>query len=145
MAGRARLTLKQSLFSEYYIGESNGNATDAARRAGYHGSDATLAQIGYENLQRPEIAAHVAERVAAVAMSTDEILLELSDIGRAPWGDFIQVVTNPKTGETIDVRMPLEAKLRALELLGKHRKLWVDRSEVAIVAKALIGIDLDKM
>ena len=49
------LTEKQRRFVEAYMGESRGNATDAAPRAGYVGSDATLAMVGNENLRKPKI------------------------------------------------------------------------------------------
>ena len=49
------LTGKQRLFVEAYVGQARGNATEAARTAGYAGSEGTLAQVGYENLRKPEI------------------------------------------------------------------------------------------
>ena len=50
------LTTKQSLFLDHYLGDAHGNATEAARRAGYQGSASTLAHIGHDNLGSPEIA-----------------------------------------------------------------------------------------
>ena len=38
------LTLKQKAFADYYI--EFGNATEAARQAGYKGNDVTLAAVG---------------------------------------------------------------------------------------------------
>jgi phage terminase small subunit len=38
----SELTTKQRLFVEAFIGAANGNATEAARLAGYQGSDDTL-------------------------------------------------------------------------------------------------------
>ena len=54
------LTHKQSLFIAYYIGESDGNATDAARKAGYAGNQRTLISVGNENLTKPNIKAAIA-------------------------------------------------------------------------------------
>jgi len=142
---RGGLTLKQVLFTEHYIGDAKGNGTEAARMAGYGGEAATLAQIACENLKRPEIAARIAERVGVSAMTTDEILLELSAIGRAQWGAFVQEITNHR-GEVVDVRMPLTDKLKALELLGKYHKMFTQQVEVSEpVQKALIGVDLDRI
>ena len=56
-----RLTRKQQLFVAAYVGEAKGNATEAARIAGYGGSDATLRQTGSENLTKPHIIAAVEE------------------------------------------------------------------------------------
>lgn len=48
-----KLTLKQQAFVAEYL--KSGNATEAARRAGYKGSDKTLKSIGTENLSKPVI------------------------------------------------------------------------------------------
>lgn len=56
------LTTKQEAFVAAYIGEARGNATEAARLAGYKGSDATLASVGAENLRKPQIASHIAKQ-----------------------------------------------------------------------------------
>ena len=55
-----RLTPKQKKFCEYYI--QSGNATDAARKAGY--SEKSAEAIGLENLGKPRISAYIAERIA---------------------------------------------------------------------------------
>ena len=54
-----KLTPKQKKFCEYYI--QSGNATDAARKAGY--SKNALRSIGQENLTKPDIKAYIAQRV----------------------------------------------------------------------------------
>lgn len=55
------LTEKQRRFVEAYVGPSKGNATDAARRAGYAGNDNTLRSLGAENMAKPAIARAIAE------------------------------------------------------------------------------------
>ncbi len=52
------LTPKQKAFADYYI--ECGNATEAAKRAGY--SKRTARVIGQENLLKPAISAYIAER-----------------------------------------------------------------------------------
>lgn len=52
------MTPKQRAFIAAYA----GNATEAARKAGYRGSDAVLGQTGYELLKKPEIAEAIAKR-----------------------------------------------------------------------------------
>lgn len=54
-----KLTPKQKKFCEYYI--QSGNATDAARKAGY--SKNALRSIGQENLTKPDIKAYIAQLV----------------------------------------------------------------------------------
>lgn len=51
------LTPKQQAFADYYL--ETGNATEAARRAGY--SEDTARQIGAENLTKPAIVAYIEE------------------------------------------------------------------------------------
>jgi phage terminase small subunit len=139
------LSLKQQLFIEAYLGEAKGNATEAARRAGYSGSEDTLRQVASENLTKPAIAARIAQRVREVAMSADEVLIELTKIARAPWQEFVVEVTNGR-GQVVDVRLSLTDKLKALELLAKYHKLLVQQVDVsAPLTKLIMGVDLDKI
>ena len=60
------LTHKQSLFIAYYIGECDGNATEAAAKAGYSGNRRTLEQVGFENLRKPKIKSAIALQQSAM-------------------------------------------------------------------------------
>ena len=51
------LTPKQRAFAAYYV--ETGNASEAARRAGY--SEKTAPFIGAENLKKPQISQYIAE------------------------------------------------------------------------------------
>ena len=53
------LTPKQQAFADYYL--ETGNATEAAKKAGY--SESTAQQIGSENLSKPLISAYIQERL----------------------------------------------------------------------------------
>ena len=57
-----KLTLKQQKFVAEYL--KTGNATEAARRAGY--SEKTAAKIGVENLQKPVIRGAIKEAKSKV-------------------------------------------------------------------------------
>lgn len=57
------LTPKQQAFADYYI--ECGNATEAAKRAGY--SEKTAYSVGNENLRKPEISSYIAARMAEIA------------------------------------------------------------------------------
>lgn len=59
-----KLTPKQQRFVTEYL--KCGNATEAARRAGYKGSDKTLKSIGTENLSKPVIQGAIKEAKAKV-------------------------------------------------------------------------------
>ena len=56
------LTPKQKAFADYYI--ECGNATEAAKKAGY--SNKTAYSIGGENLKKPEVSAYIAERLTEI-------------------------------------------------------------------------------
>jgi len=83
-----RLTLKQELFIEAYV--ATGNATEAARRAGYRGNAHMLQIIGAENMRKPVISAAIASRVekAREAIGADEVLEILTAHARADIGDL---------------------------------------------------------
>ena len=55
------LTPKQKAFADCYI--ELGNATEAARRAGYKGNTKTLTVVASENLAKPCISQYIAELV----------------------------------------------------------------------------------
>lgn len=74
------MTPKQQLFVRHYL--ETFNATEAARRAGYAGSDASLAVTGWRLLRNAKIQKHLSIHAATVAMKTDEILLRLSQMAR---------------------------------------------------------------
>lgn len=129
-----RLTNKQQAFCDAYVGEARFNATKAALMAGY--SKRSAHTSGWELLQKPEIAARVKQSLEARAMSSDAVLSELADIASADWREFLIFKTNPKTGETLEVKMDLSAKVRSLELLAKAHGLLKENVSVS----ALIGI-----
>lgn len=76
------MTPRQKKFCEYYI--QSGNATDAARKAGY--SKKTAEAIGCENLRKPEIKAYIRERVGdqdkELVANADEVLRFYSAVMR---------------------------------------------------------------
>lgn len=104
-----KLTTKQRLFVEAYL--ANPNATDAARKAKYKGNDFTLAQVGAENLRKPYIAALIEKRVESFGKTADDVLRELGTMAfgshKAYRGD----------------------KVKSLELIGKHFKMFTDKVE----------------
>lgn len=76
------LTPKQKAFADYYI--ECGNATEAARKAGY--SEKTCRSIGAENLTKPDISAYIAERMQPIEKdriaSADEVLAFFTSVMR---------------------------------------------------------------
>ncbi len=66
-----KLTEKQRKFVEAYMGKAAGNATEAARIAGYKGSATTLASVGAENLRKPQI-----KEAVKTSVKSDPLILD---------------------------------------------------------------------
>ena len=88
-----KLTEKQRRFVDYYI--ETGNASEAARRAGY--SEKTAGWIGQENLQKPTIKAAI-----------DARLKELEDKRIAKADEVLQFLTSALRGEVKEERVVVE-------------------------------------
>ena len=135
----ASLTDKQRLFVERYL--TCWNATEAARQAGY--KDPELA--GWENRQKPAIQAEISQRLAATAMTANEVLARLADQARSSMSDFldetgrIDLSLARKSGKLHLIksrsvtkegeRIELYSAQEALALLAKHHGLFIDRQE----------------
>ena len=112
-----KLTPKQKAFADYYI--ETGNATVAAKRAGY--SKKTAAVIGTENLIKPNIKQYI-----------DERLKEIEDKRIAKGEEVLQYLTKVMRGEEKDqfgLDASLQDRTKAAELLGKRYRLFVDKVE----------------
>ena len=88
-----KLTEKQRRFVDYYV--ETGNASEAARRAGY--SEKTAGWIGQENLQKPTIKAAI-----------DARLKELEDKRIAKADEVLQFLTSTLRGEVKEERVVVE-------------------------------------
>lgn len=88
-----KLTEKQKRFVDYYV--ETGNASEAARRAGY--SEKTAGWIGQENLQKPTIKAAI-----------DARLKDLEDKRIAKADEVLQFLTSTLRGEVKEERVVVE-------------------------------------
>lgn len=70
-----KLTPKQKVFADNYI-KNGGNASDAARKAGYKQPEIQ----GYENIRKPNIATYIAERQAEIDKLNGTDIMSLADI-----------------------------------------------------------------
>ena len=129
LATTGTLTMRQAAFCAAYLGPCRYNATAAAIEAGY--SARSAASIGSENLTKPVISARVREVLSAQCLSPDEVRSELRDVATAEWREFLTIKTDPRTGDTVDVRMDLSNKVKALELLGKAHGIFTDRVDIS--------------
>lgn len=124
-----KLTPKQKKFAEYYI--KCGNATEAAKKAGY--SEKTAYAIGQENLKKPVISEYIAKRIEkqekALVADADEVL---------------KFFTSTMRGEVKDqfgLDPALSDRIRAAELLGKRYRLFADKVSVEGVVPVIISGD----
>ena len=110
-----KLTERQKRFIDYYI--QSGNATEAAKKAGYKGNN--LNRIGSENLSKLD--KYIKERIK-----------ELDDKRIADADEVLQYLTSVLRGEEKD-QFGFEASLKdrnkAAELLGKRYALFTEKVE----------------
>src|SRR3954470_18249966 len=102
----SKLNKRQRLFVEAYLAEPN--ATQAALKAGY--SQKTAYSHGQRLLKNVEISEAVEKRVEDAVITANEILNDVKNIAK----------TSERDGD----------RLKAYELLGKHLKLWTDKTEL---------------
>lgn len=106
--GDVKLTLKQKKFCEEYI--KSGNATEAARNAGYKAKSARA--IGAENLTKPAIADYIRQR-----------LNELDAKMVADANEILKFYTSVMRGEVKDqfgLESSLSDRLKAADSLSKR-------------------------
>lgn len=82
------LTPRQQAFVRQYFFDFN--ATRAAKRAGYGGSDASLAVIGSQNLKKDHIRQAIRDHLEENSISIEEIIYRLTCQARASIKDFIR-------------------------------------------------------
>jgi hypothetical protein len=153
------MTYKQRLFVSYYLGVANGNASEAAARAGYGSTRRSSGWYGHALLKKPKIQAAIQRKLASVALHTDEVLALLTDQAVRTFDDFLDIdssgkwsvnlakarrrgllhllssVTQTAEGAT---KIELVDPFRALVQLGKYHGLW-EREPAQVVDMAAIA------
>ena len=146
----ATLACKQRLFVQEYLRDFS--ATAAARRAGY--SKRTARVIGLENLTKPAIIAEISrvvdEKKRFADISVERILEEYRRIAFAQTTDMVELkggwvtikdtdsLTTEQKSAISQIRQKKDGELevkfydkqKALDSLGKHLGLFVDRLQV---------------
>ncbi|APH69776.1 terminase small subunit [Bacillus subtilis] len=125
-----KLTEKQKRFADFYI--ELGNATEAARKAGY--SKKTAKSIGQENLTKPDIKSYIKEQLDAKdaerIASQDEILEFLTAVMRGEKTEQIPVGIGEGAQELEDKDPYLKDRVKAAELLGKRHGMWTEKVDM---------------
>lgn len=138
------LTPKQRRFIDHYL--ESGNATEAAKRAGY--SERSAAEVGYENLRKPQIAEEIKMRVQATAMSVEEAIGRLADFARGDLSavfEFVDGVKQPYITITKEnakyikkfkrdadgkIEVELEDRQSAIDKILKVAGAYINRTEL---------------
>ena len=123
------MTPKQKAFADYYI--ECGNATEAARKAGYKQPHVQ----GSQNLEKLSVSTYIEERLKQI--ESDRI---------ATADEVLRYLTSVMRGETKD-QFGLDASLqdrnKAAEMLGKRYRLFTDKVETTTNAQVRIIDDID--
>ena len=105
------LTLKQKAFADYYL--ECGNATEAAKRAGY--SEKSAKQIGAENMTKPYVSQYIAERQKQIE---DKRIADVSEVLR-----FFTSVMRGEIKDQFEFEASLADRLSAgKELMKRYEK-----------------------
>ena len=110
---KKKLTLKQHRFVVAYMGEAKGNATQAARIAGYSGSDNTLRTVGQENMTKPAIISAIEEY-----KNKEEGIATREDILRF-WSDMLN-----------DESVKETHRIRCAENLARCYAMFIERRKI---------------
>lgn len=118
------LTEKQKRFIDYYI--ETGNATEAAKKAGY--SRKTAKAAGYENLTKPYLKSAIDERMKSLeekrVADAREVLIHLTAAMRGEIEEEVVVCEGVGEGvskaRTIKKHLSARDRLKAAELLMRR-------------------------
>ena len=138
---------RQRLFADAYI--ETGNATEAARRAGY--SPRTANRIGSENLARPDISAYISARLEALAAervaSADEVMRLLTAIMRGEVVERIPLFTGNGAQTLVETTPRISDRLKAsAEIMKRYNATaYINEYDVPIIiARRPDSIPLEK-
>lgn len=109
-AAKGAPTIKQRAFAAHYV-TNGGNATEAARAAGYKGDDNALAVQGARNLRHPK----VAPLVEAAAIPVEELV----------WQTIREVARDTSEPHARTRSVELAAKIRGMMAPVKHQHAHV--------------------
>ncbi len=141
-----KLTEKQTRFVDYYI-ETKGNATEAARKAGYKKPNPQ----GSENLAKPSIKAAIDARLAELksqrTANATEVLEYLTSVLRGQQEDETIVVEGVGDGcsraRRMNVKVATRDRNKAAELLGRVYGIYNDKLKLENAPVPVIVDDMD--
>lgn len=112
------LTPKQKAFADEFL--KCGNATEAAKRAGY--SEQSARQIGTENLSKPSVSSYIQERQKQI---DDERIADIAEIQR-----FYSSVLRGEVKDQFGLDVSLETRIAAgRELMKRFEKAETNKND----------------
>jgi phage terminase small subunit len=120
------LTLKQKKFTKEYL--ETGNATQSAIKAGY--SKKTAGEMGYENLNKPQIKQTIEEAQAKLGLSAEYVLGNFKEM--VEFGKKKTLKSKQVGQELINYEDLQDGQLafRANEALAKNLQLFTEKLEI---------------
>lgn len=149
------LSKREFLFVDFYLADPQGNGTEAARKAGFTGTDESLWTTASRLLRRAKVQVEIRRRLGKHIASSEEVLETLTKHARAdltdvltPTGEFsFKAARNKRILKKLKVKTRYEKDAdgnlqpvvehefeihdpqAALDKLGKFHKLFTDRVE----------------
>ena len=143
-----KLTIKQKKFADEYI--ISGNATEAAKKAGY--SKKTAKEIGAQNLTKLNISKYIKERLdelkKARTMSLEEAIERTTSIARREPQKGYSKTINKITGDVEkDIEYyftpTVEEAQKSLEHIIKLNGGFIDKLDLTAESRVVIVDDLE--
>lgn len=135
------MTPRQQKFCDEYL--INGNATEAAIRAGY--SRKTAKQTGSENLAKPDLRAYIDEQLekihSAKIADAEEVLKYLTSVMRGEHTEQVLKLVGEGVQKITDIDVSAKERLKAAELIGKRYGLFTEKVGVEGVIPVVISGD----
>ena len=114
----AELTPKQKAFADEFL--KCGNATEAAKRAGY--SEQSARQMGTENLSKPSISSYIQDRQKQI---DDERIADIAEIQR-----FYSSVLRGEVKDQFGLDASIETRIAAgRELMKRFEKAESNKND----------------
>lgn len=146
-----KLTDKQKLFADKYVGEGNLNATRSARLAGYKGDDNALGVQGSRLLRNAKVREYIDGQLSSLSLSASEVLTILTRQAKASIADvlddeggfdladlksrgvdgLLKKLKVKRGAEWVEHEFEMYDAQAAAVHLGKVHKLFTDKTEVS--------------
>lgn len=128
-----KLTPKQKAFCDYFI--ETGNATEAARRAGYKGKN--LNRIASENLSKLDIKQYIDERNKMLESKRIASITEVKE--------YWTKVMRGEEKDQFGLDASLQDRTKAAELLGKTYGMFINKIDADVNATVNSTAKLDSI